>query len=90
MSVHLWGKRQPPKSTSAVRRGRRKRDLRTIRLLERCEDRTLMATALGIAGANALIRFDTATPGTIVASTPITGLFGGDTLVGLDFRPATG
>ena len=39
---------------------------------------------------NDLIRFDTDTPGTIQSTTPITNLAGGDTIVGLDFRPATG
>src|SRR3954467_731627 len=39
---------------------------------------------------NNLVRFDSATPGTIVSSTPITGMIGGDTVVGLDFRPMDG
>jgi hypothetical protein len=38
---------------------------------------------------NNLIRFNSITLGT-VTSTPITGMVGGDTIVGLDFRPATG
>ncbi len=49
-----------------------------------------MATALGVTAANALIRFDTAAPSTVIASIPISGLAAGDSIVGLDFRPATG
>jgi len=39
---------------------------------------------------NNLVRFDSATPGTIVSSIAITGLVAGDTIVGLDFRPVDG
>jgi uncharacterized protein DUF4394 len=46
-------------------------------------------TALGVgARANTLFRFASVSPG-IVASVPVTGLAGGATLVGLDYRPAT-
>ncbi len=38
---------------------------------------------------NNLVRFSSDTPGT-VTSIPITGLIGGDKIIGLDFRPATG
>jgi hypothetical protein len=38
---------------------------------------------------NTLVEFAAATPGTIRRTTPVLGL-GGDSLVGLDFRPATG
>ncbi|WP_406695275.1 DUF4394 domain-containing protein [Singulisphaera sp. Ch08] len=58
--------------------------------LEACEDRTLMATAFGVTTGEALIRFDTATPGTIVSSIPITGLQSGETVLGIDFRPVNG
>ncbi len=37
-----------------------------------------------------LVRFDTATPGTLVARVPISGLSAGEQVVGLDVRPATG
>jgi hypothetical protein len=47
--------------------------------------------ALGVgATSNQIVRFDSATPGTIDGPTPVTGLGGGDTLVGIDSRPATG
>jgi len=37
-----------------------------------------------------LVSFDLSTPGTFIATVPITGLAAGQTLVGLDARPATG
>lgn len=37
-----------------------------------------------------LIRFDSTAPATVLASVTITGLQAGDSLVGIDFRPATG
>jgi hypothetical protein len=37
-----------------------------------------------------LVVFDSASPGTLISQTPISGLVAGDTLVGLTFRPATG
>ncbi len=51
----------------------------------------LEVIALGVgANANQLVRFDSAAPGTIGGPTAVTGLLGGDTLVGIDFRPANG
>jgi hypothetical protein len=47
-------------------------------------------TAIGLNGTNALVRFATTTPSTIVATTPVSGLQSGDSLVGIDFRPANG
>ena len=44
----------------------------------------------GIGGTNNLVRFDSATPGTIVSSVTISGTVGGDLIVGLDFRPMNG
>ena len=43
---------------------------------------------VGISGST-IVQFDSTTPGTIQSSSPITGLPGGETLTGLDFRPAT-
>ena len=45
------------------------------------------ATVFGVDTANNLVRFNSATPGTIVSSTPITGLAGGESIVAIDFRP---
>jgi hypothetical protein len=47
-------------------------------------------TAYAVTSGGSLVRFDVTTPGTLNTSTPITGLVGGDTIVALDFRPATG
>ncbi|MBC7912409.1 MAG: DUF4394 domain-containing protein [Pyrinomonadaceae bacterium] len=44
----------------------------------------------GITTTNQLVRFDSATPGTINTSLPVTGLQAGETIVGIDFRPANG
>jgi hypothetical protein len=45
---------------------------------------------LAVTGDNRLLRFNSTTPGTIESSTPITGLQAGETIRGLDVRPATG
>jgi len=43
----------------------------------------------GLTANNSLIFFDTATPGTIVSTTPLTGLLAGENIIGIDFRPRT-
>lgn len=45
--------------------------------------------AIGIAGGSTLFSFDTATPGTVSGQRAITGLQGGETLYGVDYRPAS-
>jgi hypothetical protein len=37
-----------------------------------------------------LVRFDTSTPGSLVARVPVSGLPAGETVLGIDIRPATG
>lgn len=54
------------------------------------EDRTTPATLYAVDATNNLLRFDSATPGTIDQNTLITGLTAGQSIVGIDFRPATG
>ncbi len=44
----------------------------------------------GLTDANALVRFDSASPGTINNTVAVTGLNSGATLLGIDFRPANG
>lgn len=44
----------------------------------------------GITTSNQLVRFDSASPGTINISLSITGLQAGEQIVGIDFRPANG
>ena len=52
---------------------------------------TPSAVLYGINATNGnLVRFNSANPTTIIGSTPVTGLTGGDAIVGIDFRPATG
>src|SRR5262245_40105372 len=58
--------------------------------VESLEDRTVPSTVIGLTSTNQLIRFDTATPGAIAGTTPVTGLQPGEDLLGIDFRPATG
>jgi hypothetical protein len=45
---------------------------------------------VGLRGGTTLIRFHSATPATINATIPVTGLQAGETLVGIDVRPADG
>jgi hypothetical protein len=47
-------------------------------------------TIVALTTSNALETFNSATPGTVTAPVPITGLAGGESLVGIDFRPLTG
>lgn len=44
----------------------------------------------GVTTANNLVRFNSSRPNTILGSSPITGLQGGENVVGIDFRPANG
>jgi hypothetical protein len=43
----------------------------------------------GVTTSNQLLNFDSATPGTVSAPLAITGLGGGEQILGIDFRPAT-
>ncbi len=54
------------------------------------ESRIAPATAFAITSTGNLARFDLDTPGTIISSLPISGLAGGESVLGIDFRPATG
>ncbi|MCY7345738.1 MAG: DUF4394 domain-containing protein [Pyrinomonadaceae bacterium] len=47
-------------------------------------------TLYGVTTTNQLVRFDSATPGTVITVGAITGIQGGETILGIDFRPATG
>ncbi len=47
-------------------------------------------TAVGLTANNQLVTFDTARPDTIISTVSITGLQSGETIVGIDFRPAGG
>jgi len=45
---------------------------------------------LGLLPGNTLLRFNAASPFSIAATLPITGLVAGDTVIGIDLRPANG
>jgi hypothetical protein len=48
------------------------------------------ATVVAATAGNQLVTFSPTNPGTFTATTAITGLQGGETLVGLDYRPSNG
>ncbi|HVF31180.1 MAG TPA: DUF4394 domain-containing protein, partial [Pyrinomonadaceae bacterium] len=48
------------------------------------------APIYGVTTANALVRFDSATPGTVSTIGVISGLQPGESIVGIDFRPSNG
>jgi Domain of unknown function (DUF4394) len=48
------------------------------------------STIFAITAANTLLRFDSAAPGTILSTIAVSGLQVGETLEGIDFRPANG
>ena len=43
-------------------------------LVESLEDRRLLATVVGLTTANSLVRFDSASPGTVTNIGPVTGI----------------
>jgi len=43
-----------------------------------------------VRGTNTLVSFDPANPANLLATTPLTGLFAGDVMRAIDFRPANG
>jgi hypothetical protein len=47
-------------------------------------------TLYGVNTSNELVRFDSATPGTLTTVGPVTGMVPAENIVGIDFRPATG
>ncbi len=51
---------------------------------------TVTPTAFGVTASNTLVSFNAGNPGVINSTRSITGLGSGETIVGLDFRPATG
>ncbi len=58
--------------------------------LEALEGREVPATLVGLTTLGSLVTFDSATPGTLIgAPVAVTGLQTGETLVGIDSRPAT-
>ncbi|WP_406698906.1 DUF4394 domain-containing protein [Singulisphaera sp. Ch08] len=64
------------------------RHQRRIGILEQCESRTLLTTMFGLTAASTLVKFDSAFPAIILKSNPITNIGAGETIQGIDFRPA--
>ena len=54
---------------------------------ELLEGRDVPATGFALTAAGQLLRFDTTNPTAVEATTPVTGLTAGNTLVGIDFSP---
>src|SRR5688572_353385 len=50
----------------------------------------LAQLAYSVSGNNQLVSFSLSAPGTFISRVPITGLGGGEVVMALDFRPATG
>lgn len=48
------------------------------------------STMFAITSTNALLRFDSAAPGTILSTVAVSGLQVGENLLGIDFRPVSG
>jgi hypothetical protein len=85
MSSHLPQAR--PTRTNSHSNGPRRRGARPR--LEALEDRLAPATLLALTDNNTLLRFDSATPAT-TTSTSITNLNTGESVLGIDYRPANG
>ena len=47
-------------------------------------------TVYGVTASNRLVKFRSNTPGSVLRNAPITGLQAGESILGIDFRPATG
>jgi hypothetical protein len=61
-------------------------------ILITAQSRANAESIYAVNATGALLRFDSATPGAVTTVGPVTGLVGGgsETIVGIDFRPATG
>jgi hypothetical protein len=81
-----WMKRQPQSPSSADAAKRRQR--RPV--FEVLEDRTVLSTIFALSTSNQLLTFDSSAPTIILSTTSVTGLKTSESLLGLDFRPATG
>jgi hypothetical protein len=55
-----------------------------------CASACAEAILYGVTTGNSLVRFNASAPGTILATTSITGLQSGETVLAIDFRPANG
>lgn len=74
----------------SVKRARRAGATQARPRLAALEDRTVPANLYALTSTGQILRFDSANPGTIVATGAVTGLGANESLVGIDFRPRTG
>src|SRR5690348_6559563 len=80
---HFWSHSSPsPRRRAAGRRCRPR--------IEPLEDRCVLTALLALSTDNQLLAFDSSTPGTVQSTVPITGLQTGESILGIDFRPAAG
>lgn len=63
---------------------------RHVAIAEVMEARRLFASAVALTANNAIVEFDTDTPGTLTSGVVVTGLQAGESLQAIDFRPSTG
>jgi Domain of unknown function (DUF4394)/Calx-beta domain len=54
------------------------------------DNELLPATLVALTASNTLIQFNAAVPGTVTATTTVTGLQAAENLLGIDYRPANG
>lgn len=80
---------KPSRSARRCVQSRVSRSSSKVYRVEQLEDRCLLTTILALTEQNALLRIDSAKPSTILATTPITGLQSGESVVGIDVRPVT-
>src|SRR5262245_65173573 len=80
---------KPVRSRSLPAPGRRGAGPRCRPGVERLEDRVTPTTLIALSTDNRLLAFDSSSPGTLQGTLPITGLQTGESVVGIDFRPAT-
>jgi uncharacterized protein DUF4394 len=86
-------KSNAPPSRAQVRHGRMRMSESSLRRLciEPLENRLALATLYGLnLAGDGLVRFDSATPGTLDFAVSITGLNVGESVKAIDFRPTTG
>lgn len=62
----------------------------TAVVCEGLEDRRLLSAVVALSGRDRLSIFDSANPGQILATSRVRGLQRGESLLGIDFRPANG
>jgi hypothetical protein len=71
-----------------TRRNVRRRSV--LALVDSLEQRTLFTTLVGLTSTDQLVTFDSATPATTSNPVAVTGLGASESLLGIDYRPATG